>query len=474
MKKDKFEDLNIISKTESSLLDSFKKSNLKQFDIDNNVVKMFETQAKNSPNNISLVYQNESVTFKQVKEYSDAIATNLIKKGYQKGDIACIFLPRNQWTPIVALGIVKAGLAFEPLDAIYPDERLAFMAEDSKAKVMFTVPELAKRIPKHSGEKIYLEEVKDFKPQAMALPEISPHDLFVILYTSGSTGVPKGVLLEHCGFTYFIQEYIKEFKLTPKTHMSSYASFGFDAGVDDMFNALSSDATLYIVDEAMRLDLKKTNDYIEKNKVSFAFFTTQVARQLVTDYPHKYLKTVITGGEKLVPFQVPSTPRIVNAYGPTEATVFMSSESLKKIKYYRIPIGKPIEICKTYIVDKNLKELPYGVPGELLIAGAQVARGYLNRDEETKKHFAVKPFTKDPSFQRIYRTGDVVRYLKDGRLDIIGRKDSQVKVRGFRIELSEVEEIIRKFQGIKDATVIALPDPNGGMYIASYVVSDQK
>ncbi|MFA6755581.1 MAG: amino acid adenylation domain-containing protein [Bacilli bacterium] len=473
LKKKNFEDIDLLSKEEKEILNEFHKDNLSSYNQNTNAVEMFEKEAKNIPNNVALVFKDKKVTFKEVKELSDIIATNLVAENYKKGDIGAIFLPRNEWTPIIALSILKAGLAYEPLDATYPDERLAFMLSDSKAKVIFSTKELMKRLPSFKGKVIYLDDILKLKKKDISLPKICPHDLFVILYTSGSTGTPKGVLLEHQGFSYLLQFTKKAFDYKEGTHLSCYASFGFDAGTCDMFMGLTTGATLYIIDESLRMDLKKMNEYLVKEKIDIGFFTTQVGRQLVTDYKNKYWKNVWMGGEKLVPFDIPKGFNISNAYGPTEATVYVTKQVLDK-KEYRFPIGKPIDISKIYIIDQNEKELPIGVPGELCISGPQVSRGYLNRDIETKKHFGKNPFSKDPNFTNFYKTGDIVRYLPNGSLDFIGRRDFQVKIRGFRIELSEVEEIIRKYPGIKDATVVSYPDNNGGNYLAAYIVSDKK
>jgi amino acid adenylation domain-containing protein len=472
LKKKKLEDINLISNNEKTLLNSFQETHLEKYK-KTNVVDMFEEQAKKEPSHLALVYHDTKLTYLDVKTKSDSIAYYLVSKGYKKGQIAAILLPRDERTPYLALGIVKAGLAYQPLDATYPDERLSFMLSDSGAAILFTTESLLKRIKDFKGEVVLEDKLASLYAPKCSLPSIEPDDLFALLYTSGSTGLPKGVMLLHKGISIFTQVYSKNSSANNKSLISCYASFGFDAGMADIFNSLTSGATLYIIDEETRLNLRAMNEYLVKNKITHSFFTTQVGRQMSLDYFNPYLKELSLGGEKLVPFKPIHKFHITNAYGPTETTVYISSHEVTSLDY-RVPIGKPFDTIKAYIVDASLHQLPFGLPGELLITGPQVGKGYLHRDIETAKHFIDNPFSKDPAFAKGYRTGDVVRYLANGELDIIGRKDSQVKIRGFRIELSEVEAVIREYKGIKDATVIALPDPNGGSKLAAYVVSDSK
>lgn len=224
--------------------------------------------------------------------------------------------------------------------------------------------------------------------------------------------------------------------------------------------------------EEMRLDLTGMNAYFEKNYVTNAFMTTQVGRQFATDIENKTLKYLTVGGEKLVTLDPPKNFVLVNGYGPTECTILVTAHKVDKLEN-NIPIGKPVDNVKLYIVDQNFHRVPIGACGELWAAGVKVGAGYLNRPEKTAEVFIKNPFD-GGEYSSAYRTGDIVRYREDGNIEFIGRRDGQVKIRGFRIELSEVEKVIREFPKVKDATVAAFDHPSGGKFIAAYVVGDEK
>ena len=240
----------------------------------------------------------------------------------------------------------------------------------------------------------------------------------------------------------------------------------------DTYPALTSGAALCIVPEEMHLDLEAMNAYFEKNQVTHAFMTTQVGRQFATDIENHSLKYLRVGGEKLVTLEPPKNYCFVNGYGSTECTILITSFKVEKAED-NIPIGKPLDNVKLYVVDANGHRVPVGACGELWAAGIQVGAGYLNRPEKTAEVFIKNPF-EGGEYSRAYRTGDVVRYRADGNIEFVGRRDGQVKIRGFRIELSEVEAVIGEFPAVKDATVASFDHPAGGKFIAAYVVDDSK
>ena len=469
--KDKLDDIIKTNDKELEIVDSFNDKHLKGYDFNISMLDMFAKAVKDNPNKKCIVVGERSYSYKEVDDLSNRLAGYIISKGYKKDDVASILIHRNEFILIAPLGVLKAGLVYQPLDSSYPKERLNFMIKDSGATLLITEPDLIDVVDEYKGEHLFTEKIKDLEAFSSKLPTISPNDRFTLLYTSGSTGVPKGVQLMHGNLSVFLQYVNKNFEKVEA--WSAYASFGFDANMYDMYGAVTSGATLHVIDEDMRLDLKKMNEYFEANNIGHSFMTTQVGRQFSIDYQNKSLKRLVTGGEKLVPLDPPKNFNIYNAYGPTECTVYVTDFLVDKY-YHRIPIGKGIEICHLYVLDKKGNRLPYGVPGELYISGPQVAKGYLNREEQNKIAFLDNPFDKSEHFDRIYKTGDIVRFLKDGTVDFIGRKDSQVKIRGFRIELSEVESIIRKYPGIKDATVNSYNAKVGGMFIAAFITSDSK
>ena len=368
---------------------------------------------------------------------------------------------------------MKSGAAYQPLDPSYPSERLEFMIQDASAKLLIADRSLMECVPGYDGPVLYLDEIPALSECERIEENPKPEDLFILLYTSGSTGTPKGVMLEHGNLCAFCNWYQKFYELTTESKVAAYASYGFDADMMDLYPALTGGACVHIIDESIRLNLMALNDYFEKNGVTHSFMTTQVGRQFAENISNHSLKALSVGGEKLVPIEAPEGFEFYNGYGPTECTIFSTIYRVDRL-YHRVPIGKALDNLKLYVVDKEGRRLPPYVPGELWIAGHQVGRGYLNRPEQSEKAFIQNPFCKDKGYDRVYRTGDIVRFLKDGNIDFIGRNDGQVKIRGFRIELSEVERVIRQYPGIEDATVADFDAPGGGKFLAAYVVSDEK
>lgn len=279
-------------------------------------------------------------------------------------------------------------------------------------------------------------------------------------------------MLEYGNITAFCRWYHRYYGLDQDSRLAAYASFGFDASMMDIFTCLTAGAQLHIIAEDIRLDFMELSRYFEENRVTHSFMTTQVGRQFALSADKRTLRHLSVGGEKLAAMEPPQNCAFHNLYGPTECTVAVTA--LLMDQYYdNIPIGTALDNLKLYIADRQGHRLPVGACGELLISGLQVGRGYLNRPEKTAESFTVNPYTDEKDYQRMYHTGDIVRWLPDGKIQFVGRQDAQVKIRGFRIELTEVEEVIRRFPGIKDATVAAFDEKGGGKYIAAYVVSEQ-
>ena len=436
------------------------------------IVTLFRRQAEKTPDNTAVVYLDRTYTYKEVDRITENIAAFLRSKGVGKNHAVSVLIPRCEYMPIAAVGILKAGAGYQPLDASYPSERLEFMIQDADAKYLIADRGLMDRIPNYKGPVLYTDEIPSL-PDADRIPDSpEPSDLFIMLYTSGSTGVPKGVMLEHHNLCCFCNWYIDTYKMDETSRALAYASYGFDAHMIDMYPTLLCGGQLHIIDESIRLNLIAINQYCTDNDITHMFMTTQVGRQYADVFPDATNpRHLSVGGERLVPVAPPRGFQLHNAYGPTECTIFTHMYPVDKL-YERVPIGKPLYNMKQYVVDKKFRRVPFGVPGELIVAGHQVGRGYLNRPEKNAEVFIRNPFSDEPGYEHAYRTGDIVRILGDGSVDFIGRNDGQVKIRGFRIELSEVEGVIRKFPGIQDATVQAFDEAGGGKYIAAYVVSD--
>ncbi len=484
LKEEYLRDINIATKSQVELLDSFNQTDL-PYDDTQTIVSLFCQQAKATPDNIAVVFKDKKYTYKQVDEISDRIAGYISSRfkvqGSSEEPVVSILIPRSEWMAIASLGVLKAGCAYQPLDPSYPKERLNFMMQDASAKLLIADEELRGVVDEYQGEVLLTKDIEKLpalteegKSQLSIVNcQLKPDRLFILLYTSGSTGVPKGCQLEHGNLVSFCHWYQRYYDLKPEHNVAAYASYGFDACMMDMYPALTCGASVYIIPEELRLDLIALNEYFEQNNITHSFMTTQVGYQFATSIENHSLKHLSVGGEKLATLTPPTDYRFHNAYGPTECTIFTTTYPVDK-KQKEIPIGKPTDNTHLYIVDQQGHRLPVGAAGELWISGPQVSRGYLNRPEKTAEVYIKNPFSDDEKHSNVYRSGDIVRYLPDGNIQFVGRRDGQVKIRGFRIELKEVEAVIREFHGIKDATVQAFDEEGGGKFIAAYIVGDQE
>ncbi|MBD8993110.1 MAG: non-ribosomal peptide synthetase, partial [Blautia sp.] len=445
-----------------------------EFDRSKTISDMFAELAETIPDHTAVVFKDRKYTYKELDELSNRLGKYIASQGIGREDVVSILIPRCEYMAIAPMGVIKAGAAYQPLDPTYPKDRLMYMLEDSAAKLLIADRELLPLVDGYQGPVLFTDEIPQLEERDVELKKPELHDLFILLYTSGSTGVPKGCMLEYGNITAFCHWYKKYYQVDHSSKIAAYASFGFDASMMDIYGAIANGAELHIIPEEIRLDFIALQRYFEENGVTHSFMTTQVGRQFAMEMSCESLQYLSIGGEKLVPMEPPKDYRFFNAYGPTECTIFTTIFEVDKY-YSNIPIGKALDNFKLYIADKFGHLLPYGACGELMISGWQVSRGYLNKPEKTSEVYTKNIYDDAEGYEVLYHSGDVARYLPDGNIQIIGRKDSQVKVRGFRIELSEVEEVIRRYEGIKDATVVAFDDPNGGgKYIAAYVVSDSQ
>jgi len=465
--------VSLLDTKQVALLDSFNQNDV-DYDNTQTVVSLFRRQVELHPDNIAMVYHDIRLTYKQVDEQSERIAQYVQSLGLGNEDVVSILIPRSKWMVVASIGVLKAGCAYQPLDPSYPAERLNFMMQDANAKLLIADEELRPIVNEYQGEVLLTKDIEAL-PAATApvKADITPSSLFIMLYTSGSTGTPKGCQLEHGNLVCFCHWYHRYYGLKPEHKVAAYASYGFDACMMDMYSALTCGATVYIIGEDIRLNLPDLNEYFNREGITHSFMTTQVGCQFAMNFDNHSLLHLSVGGEKVLPLTPPTAYQLHNGYGPTECTIFTTTYPMKEFEQ-NAPIGKPLDNLRLYIVDKQLNRLPVGAVGELWVSGPQVSRGYLNRPEKTAETYLTNPFTTDAKYSRVYRTGDIVRYLSDGNIQFVGRRDGQVKIRGFRIELKEVEAVIREYPGIKDATVQAFDYENGGKFIAAYIVSDEQ
>ena len=485
--------VSLLDEKQTALLDSFNQNDV-DYDDTQTVVSLFRHQAEQTPDNVAVVFKGKKYTYKEVDSISDRIAGYIIGKlncqlsivnSQLSSDepVVSVLIPRCEWMAIASLGVLKAGCAYQPLDPSYPKDRLNFMMQDASASLLIADEELRDIVDEYTGPVLLTKDIESLpalteesnSQLSILNSQLKPDRLFIMLYTSGSTGVPKGCQLTHGNLVCFCHWYQRYYDLKPEHRVAAYASYGFDACMMDMYPALTCGATVDIIPEELRLDLIALNDYFEQNNVTHSFMTTQVGYQFATSIDNHSLKHLSVGGEKLATLTPPTNYRFHNGYGPTECTIFTTTYPVDE-KQKDIPIGKPTDNTHLYIVDPQGHRLPLGAAGELWVSGPQVSRGYLNRPEKTAEVYIDNPFSgksgDSGKYSRVYRTGDIVRYMPDGNIQFVGRRDGQVKIRGFRIELKEVEAVIREFPGIKDVTVQAFDEEAGGKFIAAYIVSD--
>lgn len=459
-------------------LDSFNQT-FHDYDHKATIADQFRARASEFPDNIAVIYEERSYTYAEVDELSNRLAAYLSRQGLGRGDTVSVFISRSEYMVIASLGVLKAGCAYEPLDPNYPDERLAFMAKDAEAKLVIVDDSLVSRLDnftEYTGGRLRISEISSLPIAAVSelenIEPSKPEDLFLLIYTSGTTGVPKGVRLLHRNLIAYAAWYRRYFRPTKESRITCYNSYGFDGSLGDMYPALTVGAGVVVIPEEKKLDLPALADIIRKHHVVIADLPSQVGRQFALTMDCPELKYIVGGGEKLVPFE-PVYPYIfANEYGPTEATVSITCYDMTEYEP-DIPIGTPNDNTAIYIVDTAGRRVPTGALGELWVAGDQVTGGYLNRPEKTREVFVPNPFSKEEGYETAYRTGDIVRYRQDGNIEFVGRRDGLVKIRGFRVELAEVESVIHDFPPVKNAAVVALDNPAGGKYIAAYVVGDE-
>jgi fengycin family lipopeptide synthetase D len=458
-------DLEIISEAEKKLIIEEFNDTGEQCTSNNTVVQLFEEQAAKVPDKRALVYKNNSMTYAMLNENVNKLAYLLKEKGVGAGDIIGIMLTPSMDMVVGVLAILKAGGVFLPIDAEYPDERIAYLLEDSKSKVLITEGKLTEKI-KSCIETICLD-TRELEKYSCTNPEstITPEDRAYLIYTSGSTGKPKGVIVEHKALMNLCTWHVDYYKVTQEDKSTKYAGFGFDASVWEIFPYIIAGSEIHIIEDDLRLDVEGLNRYFEENRITISFLPTQICEQFMK-LENISLRALLTGGDKLRSFSKKNYS-LYNNYGPTENTVVTTVFLVDKL-YNNIPIGKPIKNCKLFVLDKYGKVTPIGIAGELCISGCGLAKGYLNNEELTKEKFVDNPYLPG---QKMYMTGDSVKRLPDGILEFLGRKDEQVKIRGFRIEAGEIEAQLLCHSSIEEAVISIYTDDMQEKHLCAYFVA---
>ncbi|QDY15881.1 non-ribosomal peptide synthetase [Clostridium botulinum] len=432
---------------------------------DKTIQELFEEQVEKTPNNIAVVFEDKKLTYRELNEKANSLGRLLRDKGVKADSIVGIMVERSVEMIVGIMGILKSGGAYLPIDPSYPVERIEYMIEDAKIDILITSEEFINKV-KFSKSIVNIKEKSILKKDNLDIINKSS-DLAYVIYTSGSTGRPKGVMVEHKSLINLCNYHNKKFNIKEEDKSTSYAEFSFDASVWEVFPYLIIGATIYIINENIKLDIIKLNKYYEKNNITISFLPTPICQQFM-EVDNTSLRVILTGGDKLNNYKEKQIS-IINNYGPTEATVLTTSYNVKS-KVNNIPIGKPMYNQRVYILN-NKKVAPIGVSGELCISGDGLARGYLNNPELTSEKFVDNPF--EPG-ERMYRTGDLAKWLPDGNIEFLGRIDNQVKIRGFRIELEEIENRLLEYEGVKEAVVVAKEDKERSKYLCAYIVSNNK
>jgi amino acid adenylation domain-containing protein len=440
------------------------------------VPRLVEAQAERIPDGTAVACGSERITFRELNEQANRLAHRLRSLGVDREVRVGVCLPRSIPLVVALLGVLKTGGAYVPLDPAYPRERLDVMLEDSQASVVVTQAEVVQKATFSGVQVVCLDRDAADLAQSSPVNPTSPiagDDLAYVIYTSGSTGTPKGVENRHGGLANLVSWFVHEYGLGPSDRVAQQAVMGFDALGLEVWPALAAGAAVHIADEETRLSPERLGSWFARAGITVAHLPPVLAEPFVEgDLPVGLrLRALLTGSDKVQRRPRRALPfRFTNHYGPTENAILASWGPIEPSDGSEPPpIGRPLSGVQIHVVDDGLEPVPVGVPGELVIGGIGVARGYTRKPDLTAEKFVPDPFAAVPG-ARLYRTGDLVRRRADGVLDFLGRIDHQVKIRGFRIELGEIETILRQHPAVRAAVVIAREDAPGDKALCAYVV----
>ncbi len=442
--------------------------------------ELFEAQAAERPDALAVWADGETLTYGELDAQANQVAHHLVGLGVGPEVLVGVCMGRSLRRLVAIMGILKAGGAYVPLDPTYPPERLAFMIDDSAAPVVIAEEATAGVLEGQATTVVHID--RDWPaiathPQSPPDKRVTNHNLAYVIYTSGSTGRPKGVLIEHRSVTNYIFYSARDLKVGPDDRMLQLSTLSFDISVPEVFMPLAAGGSMHLATDQSRLSPLRLAQLIRDQKITVAILTPPIATLLAPEAgTFSDLRVIIVGGEafssELVRAWARPGRRFYNGYGPTEATVTVTLNELQGDEGSVPPIGRPMVNQRAYVLDAHHNLVPVGVPGQLYLGGVGLARGYLNRPELTAERFVPNPFSDEPDYDRLYATGDLVRYLPDGNLVFLGRLDHQVKVRGYRIELGEIEAALEAHPEVTQAVVVAREDASGNKTLVGYVSSE--
>jgi amino acid adenylation domain-containing protein len=448
------------------------------FNRGNTVTAIFREQAKRTPGAVAVVNGSVTLTYKELDEQSDLLASILLSKyTIQPGQCIGVMLERSDKIIIAILGILKAGAVYVPVDPEYPLARKEYIIKDTGLQLLVTQTEFLFDLENYRGVQFAIDiQLADVNsPLQNSLYDVSPEQTAYIIYTSGSTGEPKGVVIPHSALTNSILAQQEVMALTQEDRSLQFFPVSFDVSIFEIFIALMSGAELHIISDYEKKDPAQLAAFIREHEITVATLPA-VYLQFTGLENTPTLKKLVTGGEqadsnKVYAFSERGT--YYNAYGPTESaicvTLFMIEKGTEEY-LHTIPVGKPLANIQLYITDEFMAPVPIGITGEIYIGGAGLAKEYLNNPQMTTEKFVKNPFKEG---DRLYKTGDLGRWKADGNIEFIGRKDDQVKIRGHRIELGEIQTALQGYKDVKACVVTAIPGHNGESELVAYITADE-
>lgn len=452
----------------------------KSYGRDKTLKDIFEEQVRKNPNNIAVVFEDKKLTYRELNERANQLAWSLRDYGVREDYMVGLLVERSLEMIVSIIAILKSGGAYVPIDPEYPMERIDYMLKDSGIKLLLTQSHLKESLLKENNftRDIKCVDRQDFyNTNKNNLNTInSGSDLAYVIYTSGTTGKPKGNLTQHNNIIRVVKN-TNYINITEEDSLLGISNYVFDGSTFDIFGALLNGAKLVLVTKSSALDVMYLSQLIQKENVT-VFFTPTALFNVIVDTNLgclENIRKVVMGGERASVNHVRKAleeigeNKIINGYGPTESTVFATTYLVNELKkgIKSIPIGKPICDTKVYITNNSMQLQPIGVVGELCVAGDGVSRGYLGQKELTQQKFINNPFEDSG---KLYKTGDLARWLPDGNIEYIGRNDNQVKIRGHRIETSEIEIVLGSHSGVKRAIVTEHVDGNGNKALCAYYI----
>jgi amino acid adenylation domain-containing protein len=466
--KEKIGYIDYLSKDEENTLISVFNDTCVDYPKHSSLAELFEKQVLSTPNNTAIRFGEVSLSYQALNEISNQFGNYLLDNyAIEPDDLIGVKLDRSDWLIISNLAVLKSGGAYVPIDPSYPQERIDYIENDTRCKVCIDFNELAKF--NASRANCSKENIR---------AKVDGRNLAYILYTSGSTGKPKGVMIEQRSVTRLVKN-TNYHSFSSQDHFLQVGAIGFDSTTFEFWGALLNGGSLTLCDSKVLLDPKLLKQEIIDNGINIALFATGWANQLIEFNIDVFdsLKTIVIGGDKMSSIHTALLKKtypelvIVNAYGPTENATISTCYIVKEIPNSsdKIPIGVPISNSHVYLLDEMERLVPIGVVGEICLGGDGLARGYLNRPDLTDEKFITHPFIEG---ERLYKTGDLGRWLADGNMEFLGRKDDQVKIRGYRIELGEIEYALMSSPEIDQAVVLAKPNDRGEKELVAYVVSE--